>query len=128
MILPYHNKLKQSARDLRSNMTDAEQRLWAELRLNHLAGFRFYRQRPLGGYIADFYSPKARLVIEIDGGQHYSEEGKEYDRLGLEEQVFQIHGVELPLLRIPVGPGRMAECGRCDCHALHLAGNERIFT
>ena len=80
MILPYHRKLKQPARRLRSNMTGAEKKLWSKLRLNHLAGCQFNRQKPLGQYIVDFYCPKARLVIEVDGGQHYTEEGKEYDR------------------------------------------------
>jgi len=46
-----------------------------------LNGRQFYRQKIIGNYIADFYCPKTRLVIEIDGGQHYGAEGKEKDRL-----------------------------------------------
>ena len=45
---------------------------------------KFYRQKPLGSYIADFYSRRAKLVIEIDGSQHYTEEGLEYDRIRTE--------------------------------------------
>ena len=44
-------------------------------------GYQFYRQRTIGNYIVDFYCPKARLVIEIDGGQHYFVVGVEADRL-----------------------------------------------
>ena len=61
-------------------MTGAEKKLWSKLRLNHLVPCQFYRQRPLGQYIVDFYCQKARLVVEVDGGQHYNEEGKEYDK------------------------------------------------
>ncbi len=58
------------ARLLRSNMTDAERRLWSVLRLRQLAGLRFRRQMPLGPYIVDFCCPSLRLVVEVDGGQH----------------------------------------------------------
>lgn len=43
-------------------------------------GYKFYRQYGIGNYIADFYCPKLKLVIELDGGQHYTEEGLEYDK------------------------------------------------
>jgi len=62
-------------------MTDAEKLLWSKIRGKQLSGLQFYRQKIIGNYIADFYCPKSRLVIEIDGGQHYSAEGKEKDRL-----------------------------------------------
>jgi len=61
-------------------MTDAEKRLWLKLRRKQLKGHPFYRQKIIGKYIVDFYSPKANLVIELDGGQHYSEAGKARDR------------------------------------------------
>ena len=57
------------ARSLRRNMTDAEQLLWRELRRNAL-GWRFRRQFPVPPYIVDFACIEARLIIEIDGGQH----------------------------------------------------------
>jgi very-short-patch-repair endonuclease len=60
-------------------MTDAERRLWALLRRKKLAGFRFRRQAPLGPYYADFFCPKARLVVEVDGGSHGQEETQEKD-------------------------------------------------
>ena len=62
-------RLKSNASTLRKRQTDAEQCLWLQLRRDQL-GVRFLRQRPLGQYIVDFYAPKARLVIELDGSQH----------------------------------------------------------
>jgi very-short-patch-repair endonuclease len=61
-------------------MTDAETRLWSKLRLRQLNGFQFYRQRIINNYIVDFYAPRAKLVIEVDGGQHYSKEGAAKDK------------------------------------------------
>jgi very-short-patch-repair endonuclease len=62
-------RLKPNARNLRKRQTDAEQCLWRHLRRDQ-SGARFLRQRPLGQYIVDFYAPRARLVIELDGSQH----------------------------------------------------------
>ena len=62
-------------------MTDAEKLLWSKIRGKQLKGFQFYRQKIIGNYIADFYCSKSKLVIEVDGGQHYSAEGKEKDRM-----------------------------------------------
>ena len=62
-------------------MTDAEKLLWSKIRGKQLNGLQFYRQKIIGNYITDFYCAKTRLVIEIDGGKHYSAEGKEKDRL-----------------------------------------------
>ncbi|HEX5279034.1 MAG TPA: DUF559 domain-containing protein [Micropepsaceae bacterium] len=67
------------ARELRRNMTDAERVLWSVLRRKQLSGFRFRRQVQIGPYIADFFCPKARLVVEVDGGQHSEEENKWHD-------------------------------------------------
>lgn len=60
-------------------MTDAEKLLWSKIRRKQLRGLQFYRQKIIGNYIADFYCPKLKLVIEVDGGQHYSAEGREKD-------------------------------------------------
>ena len=59
-----------NARQLRSNATDAELRLWSALRRRQVDGLRFRRQVPLGRFIADFACYDARLVVELDGGQH----------------------------------------------------------
>ncbi|MDZ7749829.1 MAG: DUF559 domain-containing protein [Halofilum sp. (in: g-proteobacteria)] len=61
---------REFARTLRRNMTDAEHRLWYHLRARRFAGFRFRRQQPIGPYIVDFECFRARLVVEVDGGQH----------------------------------------------------------
>jgi len=51
-------------------MTAAERRIWTRLRAHRLQGLSFRRQFPIGSYIVDFICPEARLIIEIDGGQH----------------------------------------------------------
>ena len=58
------------ARELRKNLTDAEGKLWAHLRLRQIEGHKFRRQRPIGPYIVDFVCLEQRLVIEVDGSQH----------------------------------------------------------
>jgi very-short-patch-repair endonuclease len=60
---------KQKARELRKNMTPAEVFLWEKIRSKRI-GFAFRRQAPMGGYIADFYCPSCKLVVEVDGGYH----------------------------------------------------------
>jgi len=77
---PYNSKLKPLARALRSNMTDAEQCLWQKIRNKQIAGVQFYRQRTLLSFIVDFYSPIAKLVIELDGDQHFEPDYKIKDR------------------------------------------------
>lgn len=69
---------KDKRNDLKNNMTPEEELLWKKIRKDSL-GVRFRRQYGIGEYIVDFYCPKLRLVIEIDGGQHYSQNGLEYD-------------------------------------------------
>jgi very-short-patch-repair endonuclease len=59
-----------TARRLRSDVTSAEQRLWRALKAVPLHGSHFRRQVPIGRFVADFACPKAKLVIELDGGQH----------------------------------------------------------
>ena len=78
-MLLYNKSLKQLSRSLRRNMTDAEMLLWSKLRGKQFKGLQFYRQKIIGNYIADFYCPKSKLVIEVDGGQHYAIEGREKD-------------------------------------------------
>ncbi len=80
-MLPYNKGLKKFARELRKNQTEAETFLWMKLRKRQLKNCQFYRQRIICNYIFDFYCPDAKLVIEIDGGQHYSEPGLTKDAL-----------------------------------------------
>lgn len=91
----YNKKLVPIAKTLRKNMTDEEKHLWYDF----LKGYsiRFYRQKVLGKYIADFYCSKAKLVIEIDGSQHYDDIGLAYDKRRTEF----IEKYDLTFLRIP---------------------------
>ena len=68
------------ARYLRRNQTDAERRLWRHLRSLRSAGYHFRRQVPIDGYIVDFVCFAARLVVEVDGGQHGFESNLERDK------------------------------------------------
>jgi very-short-patch-repair endonuclease len=75
----YAGKNKQIARSLRLRMTDAEHRLWFRLRRKQLLGVQFYRQKPLGAYVVDFYAPAVGLVVEVDGGEHFEETAMQAD-------------------------------------------------
>ncbi len=66
-------------KNLRNSQTEAETVLWERLRDRRFMEYKFYRQYGIGEYIADFYCPQQRLVIEIDGSQHYTEDGRKYD-------------------------------------------------
>ena len=88
-------KLVPAARSLRKNMTKQERHLWYDFLRSYPV--RFYRQKVLGRYIADFYCAKAALVIELDGSQHYETTGQEYDRE--RDEFLRAYGVEI--LRIP---------------------------
>jgi very-short-patch-repair endonuclease len=91
----YDRKLKQASRELRKNMTAAERLLRSKLRMKQIKGYFFTCQKPLGGYIVDFYCYKADLVVEVDGSQHYTKDGKEYDQVRDET----LKNMELTVLR-----------------------------
>lgn len=73
-----NKRIVPTARMLRKNMTKEERRLWYDFL--SLYSIRFTHQKVLGKYIADFYCGAAKLVIELDGSQHYSEKGENYDK------------------------------------------------
>ena len=79
-MLRYRSHLKYRARQLRSNMTDSERVLWSRLRGKQLSGIQFYRQKPIGNYIVDFYAPKVKLVVEVDGSQHMMRDHTKKDK------------------------------------------------
>ena len=91
----HNKKIVPLARVLRKTMTKEERRLWYEF----LRGYpvRFTRQKVLGQYIADFYCASAKLVIELDGSAHYTEEGEAYDKKRTEF----LEGYSLQIIRIP---------------------------
>ena len=77
-IMRKHNaNLTANARELRKSMTKEERHLWYDFLRNYPV--RFYRQKVIGTYIADFYCAKAALIVELDGSQHFTQEGTEYD-------------------------------------------------
>ncbi|HJT14063.1 MAG TPA: DUF559 domain-containing protein [Dongiaceae bacterium] len=78
------------ARRLRKDMTDAERALWRLLRDRRMDGWRFRRQEPIDRYIVDFVGFGARLVIEVDGGQHYESESDQRRDAYLQSQGFRV--------------------------------------
>ena len=95
MDFKHNKKLVPSAKRLRREMTKEERHLWYDFLRNHPV--RFSRQKVLGRYIVDFYSAAAKLVIELDGSQHYEGDGMEKDA---QRTVF-LEGYGLTVLRIP---------------------------
>jgi very-short-patch-repair endonuclease len=82
---------RERARELREEMTDAEQTLWQHLRARRLCDTKFRRQEPLGDYIVDFVSFEVDLVVEVDGRQHHEQQGYDETRTKwLEEQGFSV--------------------------------------
>ena len=77
-MIPYNKKLVQNARELRKSMTPQEGKLWHMYLKDYPV--KFYRQRIVDNYIADFYCSKAKLIIELDGSQHYTDNGIEQDK------------------------------------------------
>lgn len=77
MSLPYKRKLIDTAGQLRKNATKQENHLWYDFLRNYPV--RFQRQKVIDGFIVDFYSHAAKLVVEVDGSQHYDEQGITYD-------------------------------------------------
>jgi len=90
-FIPYNSKLNSRARELRNNMTMAENRLW----FGYLRGckYRFVRQKVVGNYIIDFYCQKLKLGIEIDGETHFGKRNEEHDRIRTKE--LEILGIRI---------------------------------
>lgn len=97
--MPLHNRkyLKNYRRELRSNLTISEARLWKALKGSQLDGRKFRRQHSIGNYIVDFYCPSEKLVIEVDGGYHNDESVQESDRI--RDLFMSKHGIKV--LRVP---------------------------
>jgi very-short-patch-repair endonuclease len=76
---PISDLQRGNARRLRREMTDAERKLWYAVRARRLARLGFRRQVPIGPFIVDFFCPEHRLIIELDGSQHGTDEALRYD-------------------------------------------------
>ncbi len=100
-MVNYNPKNKNHARNLRKNMTDAERLIWSRVRRKQILEVPFYRQKPIENFIVDFYAPKIKLVVEIDGAQHLEPEHLQRDKardtvlngLGLKVLRFNNHAV-----------------------------------
>ena len=91
--MTYKAYLKEPARQLRCNQTQAELLLWQRLRRKQIHGVQFYRQRPIDVFIVDFYCPAASLIIECDGSQHYTPQGLYQDQQ--RDHHFQQRGLQV---------------------------------
>lgn len=91
----HNKKLVPNAKELRKNMTKEERHLWYDYLRNK--GVRFIRQKVIDNYIVDFYCAKARLVIELDGSQHFEDKGIKYDT----ERTKHLEQYGLTVIRIP---------------------------
>ena len=93
MSLDYNKNNIPFAKDLRKSATEQENKLW--YRFLSKQAVRFQRQKSIDNYIADFYCHKAKLIIEIDGSQHYSEDGRRSDDFRTEK----LEGYDLRVIR-----------------------------
>ena len=91
----HNSSLTGVARMLRKNMTDEEKHLWYDFLRDYPV--RFLRQKVIDNYVADFYCHDARLVVEIDGSQHSTPEGRANDRV----RTFRIESHGITVIRIP---------------------------
>jgi very-short-patch-repair endonuclease len=89
--MPYNPKLTKRAKELRTNLTPAEELLWNEFLKKHK--YRFRRQKQIDNYIVDFYCAKLKLVIEIDGEVHNSFDSIEYDNQ--RAKVIESYGISI---------------------------------
>jgi len=87
--------LRNRRRELRAKQTRPEELLWYRLRNNQFENHHFFRQYGVGPYILDFYCPKLRLAIEIDGGQHTTQNAIQYD---LERDMY-LSGLDITIIR-----------------------------
>ena len=95
MQIKYSQRLIPLAKQLRKEMTGEERHLWYDFLRTH--PIRFQRQKVIGNYIADFYCAKAKLIIEVDGSQHFEEENIKKDIKRTE--FFEVNGYKV--IRIP---------------------------
>ena len=109
--LPYDQRMRKRVQELRHKMTPMEKKLWYSFLRTYPV--KMYKQRPIRTFVADFYCPLARLVIELDGSQHYTEQGKAYDEE--RSSIMEGYGVEvLRFTNLEVDREFDAVCERID--------------
>ncbi len=105
-------EMQKRSRVLRKNMTPEEKKIWYQFLHNY--EYRITRQYVLGDYIADFYCAKAKLIIEIDGAQHYDEAGQDYD--AKRTRFFENYGLSvIRLTNLQVNKQFRECCQYLDC-------------
>jgi len=92
-LLKYNKTLIPRAKELRHNMTRQEKHLWYDFLSKY--PIRFQRQKTIGNFIADFYCHQAKLIVEVDGSQHYTDNGLVYDQ----ERTFVLNSFGLRVIR-----------------------------
>lgn len=118
MSLPYKHQLIPRAKELRKNATPQENHLWYDFLRNYPV--RFQRQKVIDGFIADFYCHTAKLIIEIDGFQHYTDQGLAYD--SERTTILQQYGIKV--IRFS---NHDINCQfRCVCDAIHQEVENRL--
>lgn len=112
MSLTYNKKNIALAKALRKHATTQENHLWYDFLSKYPV--RFQRQKAIGDFIADFYCHKAKLVIEIDGSQHYTETGKQKDEFRTEV----LEGYDLKVIRF--ANSQINTCFQAVCQYIHM--------
>ena len=118
MINIYRSDLRKKAQILRKNMTPQEKHLWYDFLRDYRP--RFYRQKPMLTYILDFYCPTARIVVEIDGSQHFEEQAAIYD----DKRTQELRNIGLDILRYT--NREINESFESVCQSIEVAIKERI--
>lgn len=116
--LPYDPRMRERVQELRHKMTPMEKKLWFSFLRRYPV--KMYKQRAIRSFVADFYCPAARLVIELDGSQHYTEEGLLYD--AERSAVFEHYGVKV--IRFP--NQEVSAHFEAVCEQIHEAVMERL--
>jgi very-short-patch-repair endonuclease len=115
MSLDYNKNIIPKAKDLRKNMTPQEKHLWHDFLSKYPKTFRFQRQKTINNYIADFYCHKAKLIIELDGSQHFTDEGKIYDNERTD--ILQAYGLTiLRFTNYEIDKNFNSVCKYIDCY------------
>ena len=118
MGLPSNRKLTKSAQTLRRNMTREERHLWYDFLKNY--SVQFNRQKVIGNYVVDFYCHKAKLVIELDGSQHFKDSGLENDL----HRTQYLNNLGLFVIRIP--NNEIWESFEAVCKAIDTLVKDRL--
>ena len=104
----HNKKITPAAKMLRKTLTKEERHLWYDLLKDYPV--RFYRQKVLGNYIADFYCAKAKLIVELDGAQHYQDQGAVQDAV----RTAYLEQYDLQIVRFSNRDVNENFCGVCE--------------